>query len=314
MGDLEEALHVTHTALMVTREGHPDQAGRLNNLGLLYSNQGKLTEAEEMYRRALEEEEKALSIDHISTLATVNKLGNLYIIQGKLIEAEEMFQRALVGNEKVLGPSHSSTLEIAQTLGSFYEQLNKLDDAERLFRRAMIGYQRSLGLRHSNTRDALDLLNHIRTLQHSGEEDSVTSIKSNISSTDSTPETASIVLSSATSRSGPVMRPKPDIIVAEPIRFLAEDTSIRTISLKALERSKYELKFDRLKIERKFGRLLHSYSIGLRSSPGHHSEIYATKLLRKHSGLVAAGVFRTILLDIDLQLKMANLVNQPAEN
>ena len=114
--------------------------------------------------------------------------------------------------------------------------------------------------------------------------------------------------------SGPVMRPKPDIIVAELIRVLAEDASIRSISLKALERSKYDLNFDRPKIERKFGRLLYSYSIGLRSSSGHHSEIYTTKLLRKHSGLVAAGIFRTILPDIDLQLKMANLVNQSAEN
>jgi tetratricopeptide (TPR) repeat protein len=47
------------------------------NLGYLYSDQGKLTEAEAMYLRALEGYEKALGPDHISTLDIVHNLGNL---------------------------------------------------------------------------------------------------------------------------------------------------------------------------------------------------------------------------------------------
>ncbi|RYP56571.1 hypothetical protein DL771_011750 [Monosporascus sp. 5C6A] len=63
----------------------------------LYSDQGKLKEAEEMYQRALQGKEKALGPDHTSTLDTVNNLGILYSDQGKLKEAEEMYQRALQG-------------------------------------------------------------------------------------------------------------------------------------------------------------------------------------------------------------------------
>ncbi|KAI0402570.1 kinesin light chain [Xylaria palmicola] len=84
------------------------------NLGNLYSNQGKLKEAEEMYQRALQGDEKALGPDHTSTLDTVNNLGNLYSDQGKLKEAEEMYKRALQGKEKALGPDHTSTLVIAR--------------------------------------------------------------------------------------------------------------------------------------------------------------------------------------------------------
>lgn len=51
----------------------------INNLGLLYADQGKLSEAEEMYLRALEGYEKVLSTEHILTLNTVNNLGNFYI-------------------------------------------------------------------------------------------------------------------------------------------------------------------------------------------------------------------------------------------
>lgn len=67
----------------------------LHNLGLLYSDQGKLAEAEAMYQRALAGYEKALGPEHTSTLRTVNNLGLLYRDQGKRAEAEAMYQRTL---------------------------------------------------------------------------------------------------------------------------------------------------------------------------------------------------------------------------
>ena len=63
----------------------------VNNLGNLYSDWGKLQEAEAMYQRALEGYEKAWGPDHISMLKTVNNLGNLYSDQGKLQETEPMY-------------------------------------------------------------------------------------------------------------------------------------------------------------------------------------------------------------------------------
>ncbi|KAJ5588729.1 hypothetical protein N7537_011407 [Penicillium hordei] len=82
--------------------------GALHGLGDLYSNQGKLKEAEEMYEQALAGYEKALGPDHISTLNTASNLGSLYSKQGKLKEAEEMYQRALAGKKKALGPDHDT--------------------------------------------------------------------------------------------------------------------------------------------------------------------------------------------------------------
>jgi tetratricopeptide (TPR) repeat protein len=58
----------------LTEHGHSVQ----NNLGLLYSDQGKLDEAEKMYQRAFEGFEKALGPEHISTLLAVNNLGLVY--------------------------------------------------------------------------------------------------------------------------------------------------------------------------------------------------------------------------------------------
>ena len=57
----------------------PDDTSTLdtvNNLGILYGDQGKLAEAEQMYQRALAGKEKALGPDHTSTLDTVDNLGS----------------------------------------------------------------------------------------------------------------------------------------------------------------------------------------------------------------------------------------------
>jgi hypothetical protein len=51
---------------------HTSTLAMVNNLGLLYANQGKMAEAEEMYVRALRGYEKAWGPEHTSTLDTVN--------------------------------------------------------------------------------------------------------------------------------------------------------------------------------------------------------------------------------------------------
>ncbi|KAK6425187.1 hypothetical protein LTR95_016308 [Oleoguttula sp. CCFEE 5521] len=105
--------------------------------GDLYVNQGKLAEAETMYKRALRGREKALGPEHMSTLHTINKLGNLYSEQGKLAEAETMYQRALQGREKAFGPEHTSTLDTVHNLGNLCRNQGKLAEAEGMYQRAL---------------------------------------------------------------------------------------------------------------------------------------------------------------------------------
>ena len=76
---------------------------------MLLQDQGKLAEAEQFCRRALEGKERTLGRDHPSTLTSVNNLGMLLKAQGKLAEAEQFFRRALEGNERTLGRDHPNT-------------------------------------------------------------------------------------------------------------------------------------------------------------------------------------------------------------
>ncbi|PVH91284.1 hypothetical protein DM02DRAFT_734231 [Periconia macrospinosa] len=97
--------HALRCSYMMLNDGstEDEMEWACHRLGLLYADQGKLAEAEEMYQRALQGYEKALGPEHTSTLSMVNNLGSLYADQGKLAKAEEMYQWALQGYEKALG-------------------------------------------------------------------------------------------------------------------------------------------------------------------------------------------------------------------
>ncbi|KAH6673053.1 hypothetical protein B0J14DRAFT_654782 [Halenospora varia] len=129
-----------------------------HNLGILYADQGKLVEAEQMYQRALQGNEKAWGPEHTSTLDTVNNLGLLYKSQGKLVRAEQMYQRALQGKEKAWGSEHTSTLRTVNNLGLLYKSQGKLVEAEQMYQRALQGYEKAWGPEHTSTLDTVNNL------------------------------------------------------------------------------------------------------------------------------------------------------------
>ncbi|KAH7124620.1 acyl transferase/acyl hydrolase/lysophospholipase [Dactylonectria macrodidyma] len=155
--------------------------GSLYMLGMLYSDQGKFKEAEEMYGRALEGREKALGPYHTSTLGTVNNLGNLYINQGKFKaeemykralegremfkEAEEVYERALEGREKALGPHHTSTLSTVNNLGNLYRGQGKFKEAEEMYGWALSGFRTALGPNHPKSSLAMRNMESLQRIE-----------------------------------------------------------------------------------------------------------------------------------------------------
>ncbi|PVH67512.1 HET-domain-containing protein [Cadophora sp. DSE1049] len=150
----EKAWGPDHTSTLSTAWGpdHTSTLSTVNNLGLLYADQGKLAEAEQMYQRALQGKEKAWGSEHTSTLDTVHNLGILYKNQGKLVEAEQMYQRALQGYEKAWGPEHTSTLDTVNNLGILYKNQGKLVEAEQICTSGRFKATRRHGVRTTRRR------------------------------------------------------------------------------------------------------------------------------------------------------------------
>ena len=129
-----------------------------SRLGSILQAQGKLSEAEPLYQRALAGREETLGPNHPDTLASVNNLAVLLKAQGKLSEAEPLYQRALAGREETLGPNHPQTLTSVNNLAGLLQAQGKLSEAEPLYQRALTGCEETLGPNHPQTLASVDNL------------------------------------------------------------------------------------------------------------------------------------------------------------
>ena len=76
---------------------HPDTLISISGLASLLEDQGKLDDAESLYRRALEGSEKVRGPNHPDTLLVMYKLSSLLKALDKLQEAEHMARQSLEG-------------------------------------------------------------------------------------------------------------------------------------------------------------------------------------------------------------------------
>ena len=75
----------------------------LNNLALVYEDQGRYAEAEPLLKRSLAVEEKSLGPDNPDLGPALNNLALVYEDQGRYAEAEPLYRRFLAITEKDLG-------------------------------------------------------------------------------------------------------------------------------------------------------------------------------------------------------------------
>jgi tetratricopeptide (TPR) repeat protein len=97
-GKYGRAVVVAKKALEVAEENvgpyNPDVATSLNNLALLYRNQGHYAQAEPLYKRSLKIDEKALGSGHPSVATSLENLTGLYRATNRDKEAEPLEERA----------------------------------------------------------------------------------------------------------------------------------------------------------------------------------------------------------------------------
>jgi len=104
----------------------------LNEAAVQFINMGQISNAEGMYRRALEGYEMALGANHPSTLTSVGNLALVLQNQGKYEVAEKMCRRALEWRQMVLGVEHPSTLTSIDNLASVLQDQGKYEAAEEM--------------------------------------------------------------------------------------------------------------------------------------------------------------------------------------
>ena len=133
-------------------------------LSRTYEKQGRLVEAEAIWRPLLAEFEAALGPEHELTLDASFEISGVLMEQGdetKLVDAEAMLQRALSGYKKVLGMDHERTLNTLYNLGLVLKDQGKLHEAEDMLQQALLGDEKIKGPGHQDTKSTATLLSEI---------------------------------------------------------------------------------------------------------------------------------------------------------
>ena len=97
---------------MVTSESTAEAretATALNNLAIVYQSLARYTEAEPLFRRAIEIDAKVFGKDHPNVANGYNNLAAVLRDQGKHAEVEPLYRRAIEIDEQKLGKDHPPT-------------------------------------------------------------------------------------------------------------------------------------------------------------------------------------------------------------
>jgi serine/threonine-protein kinase len=126
----------------------------INNLGALYSYQGRLDEAETVNRRVLEIRRHVVGNDHPSVMVTLNNLGNLLREKGEYADAEPMLEEALAINRTLHG-RHPRVAISLHNLSLAKVALGDYDAAEALDREALSMRRELLNEEHPDIANTL---------------------------------------------------------------------------------------------------------------------------------------------------------------
>ncbi|HWO20054.1 MAG TPA: tetratricopeptide repeat protein [Kofleriaceae bacterium] len=161
-GKFQEAVPLAERSLKLREKAlgptHPLVAASLNNLGLLYQEQGAYARTEPLLVRALAIWEKALGAMHPDVAASLNNLAGLYQAQGAYARAEPLLVRALAIWEKALGAMHPDVAVSLNNLAMLYLDQGAYVRAEPLLARALAIREKSLGAMHPDVATSLNNL------------------------------------------------------------------------------------------------------------------------------------------------------------
>jgi CHAT domain-containing protein/tetratricopeptide (TPR) repeat protein len=117
----------------------------LNDLGNLYLDAGRLSDAEAAMRRALAITRARNGDGHLNVAGTMGNLATVLEHEARYAEAETLYQQTLQIYEKIYGPSHPTTAIGLNNLANVYSAEGRHDTAAGLQERVLSIYEKTFG-------------------------------------------------------------------------------------------------------------------------------------------------------------------------
>ena len=154
-GDYDLGLHYAQRYFELVKQRHGEDswafATAANALALNLDARGRYSEAEPLYRRGLEINQRVWGNEHPLTAKSYNNVGSNLNAQGRYAEAEPLYRRGLEINRRVLGEDHPDTATSYNNVGSNLQAQHRYSEADPLLRRGLEISQRVLGEDHPDT-------------------------------------------------------------------------------------------------------------------------------------------------------------------
>ena len=129
LGDSEQ-FQIRALRILTERRGQDNETLTfMNNLALIYLDQGKLGEAGALQEEAVQKHKQILGPNNPRTLMCMHNLAGIYLTQRKLEEAATLEEKAMQKRRQVLGNDHPHTLTSMSTLVLIYQRQGKLAEA-----------------------------------------------------------------------------------------------------------------------------------------------------------------------------------------
>ena len=137
----------------------------LTNLAILTARQGKPAEAEPLFRRVVEIDERVKGADHPELGKAYHNLGIALKMQRKFSEAEPFYAKALEIRRRALGPRHPDVADTLMALGNVHLDQDQYAAAEPFYQQALEVYEAALGVNHPSFARSLDNLAQLQARQ-----------------------------------------------------------------------------------------------------------------------------------------------------
>jgi tetratricopeptide (TPR) repeat protein len=120
----------------------------LSRTGYYLKERGQYSEAEPLYKKALELLQRLLGEEHPDVATSYNNLAGLYKSQGRYSEAEPLYKKTLELRQRLLGEEHPDVATSYNNLALLYYYQGRYSEAEPLYKKALELRQRLLGEEH----------------------------------------------------------------------------------------------------------------------------------------------------------------------
>src|SRR5262245_17675634 len=137
-----------------------------NSKGLELYRTAHYSEAEAMYRKALDAFDRDGEGAGLNRALTVENIAVILRAQGRFKESEKFHKEALPRLEELTGPSNPVTLRAVMNLATLYWSHGELEQAEPLARRAESGFRDLLEASQADRSSSRQMLASVYLAQH----------------------------------------------------------------------------------------------------------------------------------------------------